>query len=142
MGSLLGGRKSLVRDVKGRAGEGSEKRAYCRCTCLLLMGRWRSTLEYGGWVRGRLTDRSDDLSYFVLEGFGSISKNALSQDIPLEVACIAGVKWLRPRSLKGTSYLSIYLQATTYCPMPRRAYTTASLHRYKRPGVPSPLGRL
>lgn len=72
------------------------------------MGRWRSTLEYGGWVRGRLTDRSDDLSYFVLEGFGSISKNALSQDISLEVACIAGVKWLRPRSLKGTWYFSIY----------------------------------
>ena len=102
------GGRSLVRDVKGRAGEGSGKRAYCRCTCLLLIGRWRSTLEYGGWVRGRLTDRSDDLSYFVLEEFGSISKNALSQEIPLEVACIAGVKWLRPRSLKGTSYFSIY----------------------------------
>ena len=79
-----------------------------------------------GWVRGRLTDRSDDLSYFVLEEFGSISNNVLSQEIPLEVACIAGVKWLRPRSLKGTSYFSIY---TYNCPMPRRAYTTASLHR-------------
>ena len=52
-----------------------------------------------GPVRGGgLTDRSDDVPYmyFVLEGFGTFKTDALSQEIPIEVACIAGVKWLRP----------------------------------------------
>ena len=48
-----------------------------------------------GPVRGGgLTDRSDDVPYFVLEGFGTIKTDALSEEIPVEVACIAGVKWL------------------------------------------------